>query len=77
MAGRVTFTVAPDAVLPEGVGDGRRFATGDARRAGDAEALNLSHPLVTAAVGHARIIRTNDLDYFCFNFIPACASHSS
>lgn len=52
---RVTFTVAPDAVLPGGVGDGRRFATGDARRAGDAEALNLSHPLVTAAVGHARL----------------------
>ncbi len=54
-ASRVTFTVAPDAVLPEGVGDGRRFATGDARRAGDAEPLNLSHPLVTAAVGHARL----------------------
>jgi hypothetical protein len=44
----VTFIVVPDALLPEGVGDGRRFATGDARRAGDAEALNLSHPLVTA-----------------------------
>jgi adenine-specific DNA-methyltransferase len=54
-AGRVTFTVAPDAVLPEGVGHGRRFATGDARRAGDAEPLNLSHPLVMAAVGHARL----------------------
>ena len=54
-AGRVTFTVAADAVLPEGIGDGRRFATGDARRAGDAEPLNLSHPLVTAAVGHARL----------------------
>jgi hypothetical protein len=37
------------------VGDCRRFTTGDARRAGDAEALNLSHPLVTAAVGHARL----------------------
>src|SRR5258705_8142146 len=34
-ARRGTFTVAPDAVLPGGVGDGRRFATGDARRAGD------------------------------------------
>src|SRR5262249_41162271 len=47
-AGRATFAVAPDAVLPEGVGDCRRFTTGDARGAGDAEALNLSHPLVTA-----------------------------
>ena len=30
-AGRVVFDVAPDAELPAEIGDGRRFATGDAR----------------------------------------------
>jgi superfamily II DNA or RNA helicase len=53
-AGRVVFDVAPDAVLPEAVGDGRRFATGDARDVSDAEALNLVHPLVCAAIADAR-----------------------
>jgi hypothetical protein len=53
-AGRVVFDVAPDAGLPVEVGDGRRFATGDARGLTDAESLNLSHPLVRAAIAHAR-----------------------
>jgi len=53
-AGRVVFDVAPDAGLPVEIGDGRRFATGDARGLTDAESLNLSHPLVRAAIAHAR-----------------------
>jgi adenine-specific DNA-methyltransferase len=53
-AGRVVFDVAPGAALPVEVGDGRRFATGDARALTDAEALNLVHPLVRAAIVHAR-----------------------
>ena len=53
-AGRVVFDVAPDAALPIEVGDGRRFATGDAQGLTDAESLNLVHPLVRAAIAHAR-----------------------
>src|SRR5437763_2660994 len=53
-AGRVVFDVTPGAALPVEVGDGRRFATGDARSLTDAEALNLAHPLVRAAIVHAR-----------------------
>lgn len=53
-AGRVVFDVATDAALPVEVGDGRRFATGDARGLTDAESLNLSHPLVRVAIAHAR-----------------------
>ena len=53
-AGRVVFDIAPDAVLPAEVGEGRRFATGDARGLTDAESLNLAHPLVRAAIAHAR-----------------------
>jgi adenine-specific DNA-methyltransferase len=53
-AGRVVFDVARDAVLPVEVGGGRRFATGDARGLTDAEPLNLAHPLVRAAIVHAR-----------------------
>ena len=52
--GRVVFNIAPDAVLPAEAGEGRRFATGDARRLTDAEPLNLVHPLVCAAIDHAR-----------------------
>ena len=48
------FDIAPDAVLPAEVGEGRRFATGDARGLTDAEFLNLVHPLVRAAIAHAR-----------------------
>ena len=53
-AGRVVFDLAPGAALPVEVGDGRRFATGDARGLTDAESLNLVHPLVRAAIAHAR-----------------------
>jgi adenine-specific DNA-methyltransferase len=53
-AGRVVFDVAPDATLPAEVGEGRRFATGDARALTDAEALNLVHPLVRSAIDDAR-----------------------
>src|SRR5580704_3602906 len=47
-AGRVVFDVGPDATLPAEVGEGRRFATGDARALTDAEPLNRIHPLVLA-----------------------------
>lgn len=53
-AGRVVFDVSPGAALPVEVGGGLRFATGDARALTDAEALNLVHPLVRAAIAHAR-----------------------
>jgi len=53
-AGRVVFEIAPGAVLPPEIGDGRRFATGDARGLTDAESLNLAHPLVRAAIDLAR-----------------------
>jgi hypothetical protein len=52
--GRVVFEVAPGAALPAEVGEGRRFATGDARGLSDAEPLNLVHPLVRAAIADAR-----------------------
>src|SRR5260221_1714939 len=54
VAGRVIFDVEPGNKLPAEVGDGRRFATGDARALADAEPLNLIHPLVLAAIAHAR-----------------------
>jgi superfamily II DNA or RNA helicase len=44
-AGRVIFTIA---------GEEKRFATGDARDLSDAEALNLTHPLVQEAIADAR-----------------------
>src|SRR5579863_766100 len=53
-AGRVVFDLAPGAALPVEIGNGRRFATGDARGLTDAESLNLVHPLVCAAIAHAR-----------------------
>jgi superfamily II DNA or RNA helicase len=53
-AGRVVFELAPGSSLPVEVGDGRRFATGDARALTEAEALNLVHPLVHAAIAQAR-----------------------
>src|SRR5579864_8241072 len=40
-AGRVVFELAPSSSLPVEVGDGPRFATGDARGLTDAESLNL------------------------------------
>ena len=53
-AGRVLFDIEPGAALPVEVGDGQRFATGDARGLTDAESLNLVHPLVRAAIDQAR-----------------------
>jgi superfamily II DNA or RNA helicase len=52
--GRVVFDVEPAAALPIEIGGARRFATGDARVLTDAESLNLVHPLVRAAIAHAR-----------------------
>jgi superfamily II DNA or RNA helicase len=52
-AGQVLFDLALDASLAE-IGLGRRFATGDPRFLTDAEALNLVHPLVRAAIADAR-----------------------
>jgi len=53
-AGWVIFDLAPDTALPAEIGEGRRFATGDPRFLTDAEALNLVHPLVRAAIADAR-----------------------
>src|SRR6266566_3907221 len=52
--GRVFFEVAGDAALPVEIGEVRRFAAGDARGLDDAQALNLLHPLVRAAIEGAR-----------------------
>ncbi|PWT91167.1 MAG: hypothetical protein C5B55_08550 [Blastocatellia bacterium] len=52
--GRVVFELSPTNALAAEIGDGRRFATGDARFLQDAEALNLVHPLVRAAIARAR-----------------------
>jgi hypothetical protein len=51
---RTVFDIEGGAQLPAEVGEGRRFATGDARALTDAESLNLVHPLVLAAITHAR-----------------------
>jgi hypothetical protein len=53
-AGRVVFDVEPGSALPQEIGDGRRFATGDARGLAGAESLNLMHPLVRAAIAKAQ-----------------------
>jgi adenine-specific DNA-methyltransferase len=52
--GRVLFEIAPGFDLGVDAGDDRRFATGDARSLVDAQSLSLSHPLVLAAIEHAR-----------------------
>jgi superfamily II DNA or RNA helicase len=52
--GRVVFEIAAGAVLPREVGEGRQFATGDARGLTSAESLNVVHPLVLAAIEDAR-----------------------
>jgi Helicase conserved C-terminal domain/SNF2-related domain len=52
--GRIVFDLEDDAVLPPEFGQGRKFATGDARRLKDTEALNLLHPLVQHAIAEAR-----------------------
>jgi hypothetical protein len=52
--GRVIFDITEGVALPAELGQARRFATGDARNLKDAEALNLLHPLVQAAITDAR-----------------------
>ena len=52
--GRVIFEITEGVALPAELGQARRFATGDARNLKDAEALNLLHPLVQAAITDAR-----------------------
>jgi hypothetical protein len=53
-ADRVIFDVESGAKLPAEFGDGRRFATGDRRAVTNAESLNLTHPLVHAAIAQAK-----------------------
>jgi hypothetical protein len=60
-AGRVVFEIAGDGALPAEIGKGRRFATGDARSLENAEALNLTHPLVRAAIADAKNWRGDSL----------------
>lgn len=48
------FEILSEDGLPAGLGEGRKLAVGDARGLGDAEALNLLHPLVRAAIADAR-----------------------
>ena len=50
--GRVVFDVRGG--LPTELGGSRRYATGEARGIGEAQALNLAHPLVEAAIADAR-----------------------
>jgi hypothetical protein len=52
--GRIVFDLDQGTNLSDHLGDSRRFATGDARGLTDAESLNLVHPLVRAAIAHAR-----------------------
>ncbi|HEY2290846.1 MAG TPA: SNF2-related protein [Thermoanaerobaculia bacterium] len=51
---RAVFEILSEEGLPAGLGDGRKLAAGDARDLNDAEALNLIHPLVRAAIADAR-----------------------
>jgi adenine-specific DNA-methyltransferase len=52
--GRTRFEVAAGVELGVDIGDDRIFATGDPRSLTDAQPLNLSHPLVVAAIEEAR-----------------------
>jgi hypothetical protein len=52
--GRFVFEVAVGCDLGVDVGDSRRFVTGDLRGVEDAQALNFAHPLVGAAIAHAK-----------------------
>jgi Helicase conserved C-terminal domain/SNF2-related domain len=51
---REVFEILSEEGWPAGLGTARRFATGDARGLSEAEALNLAHPLVQAAIAEAR-----------------------
>jgi hypothetical protein len=52
--GRVLFELDENFDLGVDVGDMRRFVTGDSRGVEDAQSLNLTHPLVHAALDYAR-----------------------
>lgn len=52
--GRALFEILSEEGLPAGLGSGRKLAVGDARGLDDAEALNLVHPLVRAAIEDSR-----------------------
>ena len=52
--GRFIFEVDNGFDLGVDVGDNRRFATGDLRGVEDAQPLNFAHPLVGAAIEHAK-----------------------
>jgi superfamily II DNA or RNA helicase len=52
--GRAVFDVVPEVEVGTELRSRRRFATGDPRGLTDAEPLNLVHPLVRAALAHAR-----------------------
>jgi hypothetical protein len=54
---RALQTLLAEEGLPAGLGEGRRFAVGDARDVSGAEPLNLIHPLVRAAIADARAWR--------------------
>ncbi|MGH9202687.1 MAG: hypothetical protein ACRD2A_15790, partial [Vicinamibacterales bacterium] len=62
VGGRVVFDISEQLSLPEELGPHRRFATGDARGHGDAEPLNLMHPLVKAAVRASRLWAGGSID---------------
>lgn len=51
---RFVFEITSEPGLPAELGSGKRFAVGDTRGLRDAEALNLMHPLVQAAIEEAR-----------------------
>jgi adenine-specific DNA-methyltransferase len=61
--GRAVFDVTLDTALAAQIGEGRRFATGDARNLTDSEQLNLGHPLVRAAIEHARAWRGGSIEF--------------
>lgn len=51
---RAVFEVVSEEGLPAILGEERKFAVGESRDLGDAQALNLTHPLVQAAIADAR-----------------------
>ena len=52
--GQVVFETAAGFDLGVDVGDNRRFVIGDPRAVADGQPLNLAHPVVRAALAHAR-----------------------
>jgi Helicase conserved C-terminal domain/SNF2-related domain len=60
--GHAIFEIDESFDLGGDVGDSRRFATGDARGVEGAQALNLVHPLVGAAVDYAKSWNGNSIE---------------